>query len=298
MKKLTLIIVAILILSGITNGQGTVIDTTFYSKSLGTTPFVKIYLPEGYDIKDTTRYPVIYYLHGFGKDHNGHAFIIDSLDALIETQRIEPVILVKPDGSAGSLQHWDQVGSYYANSELIGQFEDYIVFDLVDFIDTHYKTNANCDKRCIMGHSMGAMGAMALALKHPDIYSGVASHSGLLDYTFFKDLVPYVLNENGSSPPYSFNPNAGFLTLSMFRFAASYSPNLANLPYQVDFLLNNQGNLVDRVWTKWLKYDPITLATALPPDANLRYILIVLDRTNITILITTSVLQILSQDWV
>jgi len=124
MKKLTLIIAAILILSGIAHGQGTVIDTTFYSQSLGTTPFVKIYLPEDYDPNDTTRYPVIYYLHGFSRDPNYRPFIIDILNSLIGNGTIKPVIFVKPDGSVEPLQNWDPMSSLFVNSELNGRIAD------------------------------------------------------------------------------------------------------------------------------------------------------------------------------
>jgi len=269
MKKLTSILTAILFLSGIVYGQGTVIDTTFYSQSLDTTRFVKIYLPEGYNPNDVIRYPVIYYLHGFLSNQNSKPFIIDSVSALIGNGTIKPVIFVKSDGRAKPLQSWDLKGSMYTNSELNGRFEDYIVYDLVDFIDTNYKTIASRDKRCIMGLSMGGGGAMTLALKHPDIYKGLASHSGRLEFNSINDLIPYVLAQSGGSPPYQYSPDNGFPSQLLFSLASAFSPNLANPPYLVDFILDSSGNKVDSVWAKWLLHNPPKFANALPPDTNL-----------------------------
>jgi len=81
--------------------------------------------------------------------------------------------------------------------------------------------------------------------------------------------IPDVLAENGGSPPYSFSPSAGYDTFFWFARAAALSPNLANLPYQVDFPLDSNGKLVDSVWTKWLLHMPSRLAATLPPNSDL-----------------------------
>ena len=92
---------------------------------------------------------------------------------------------------------------------MYGNFEDYIVFDLVEFIDSAYNTIPSREKRAIMGHSTGAFGAMYLALKHPDVYCGVSAHSGPLDFKHFSDWIPVVLSENGGAPVSCYNPSAG-----------------------------------------------------------------------------------------
>jgi len=121
-----------------------------------------------------------------------------------------------------------------------------------------------------MGFSMGGTGAMQLALKHPDIYCAVASHSGTLDLSWCKVLIGYAnSNEYKTAPPFNYSPNAGFASLELFSRAAAYSPNLNNPPYFVDFVLDSGGNIIDSVWARWMSFNPKTLASALPPESNL-----------------------------
>ena len=117
---------------------GTIQNVSFYSASLNKNRWVQIYLPEGYNGSDTTvRYEVIYFLHGSTYNHTHYSYLFPILDTLIARQTIRPVIVVKPDGSAGP---WG--GSVYTNSALYGNFEDFIVYDLVAFIDSAYRTAA------------------------------------------------------------------------------------------------------------------------------------------------------------
>jgi enterochelin esterase-like enzyme len=152
---------------------------------------------------------------------------------------------------------------------LNGQFEDYLVNDLVEYIDTNYNTLADRDKRCIMGRSIGAQAAMELTFKHPERLRGVASGSGRLDFQVLNYYIPYVLAEYGNTPPFNFTPLAGDLSHTLFTMAAAFTPNLANPPYFVDFLLNEQGVKLDSVWNKWLEHEPSGLAASLPKDLDL-----------------------------
>ena len=241
---------------------GTVQNITFFSQSLNAERNVQIYLPEGYDRTNTTeRYPVVYFLHGAGGNQTDYSFIINILDQLIQQRKIEKVIVVKPDGSVPP--YW---GSYYTNSDLYGRFEDYIVYDLVNYIDSTYNTINSRNKRSIMGHSMGAYGAMKLALKHPDIFGAVATHSGPLEFHHYTDVVDSILAEY-TGPPYHFNPNAGKFSKHAFTFAGAFSPNLKNSPYLVDFPLDSLGNPIDSTINKWFKYNPARLASYVSPDS-------------------------------
>ena len=70
----------------------------------------------------------------------------------------------------------------YLSSPTIGDYETYLTKELVDYIDANYRTIPNRDSRGIMGCSMGADGAMHLALKYPDVYSVAAPFSGTYDW--------------------------------------------------------------------------------------------------------------------
>ncbi|HDS06800.1 MAG TPA: T9SS type A sorting domain-containing protein [Bacteroides sp.] len=249
-------LIVIFIASLRTIGQGTVTDVKFYSNSLEMERNVQIYLPEGYNDQDSVRYPVIYFLHGATLNHTYYQFLSGILNTLIGGGLISPVIVVKPDGSAGP---WG--GSFYTNSELYGNFEDYIVNDLTEFIDSHYRTITSRDKRSITGHSMGGYGAMKLALKHPEKYCAVASHSAPLDFSHWPDRIPGVIAENGGTPVSEYLPRPDRLrTFLFYTLAGAFSPNLDHMPYQVDFPLDSMGNLIDSVFSRWMLHDPVSLA--------------------------------------
>jgi S-formylglutathione hydrolase FrmB len=274
MKKLRWLIIVSLVLvlcslSFEAYGQGSVINTTFYSKSLQMNRAVQIYLPEAYNQQDNTiRYPVIYWLNYAGGNSTTSPEIFGMLNDLISGDTISPVIIVKPDGSTNK-NPWDG-DSWYTNSELFGNFEDYIVFDLVEFIDSSYNTIASREKRAIMGGSMGALGAMRFAIKHPDVYRGVASHSGFPDMTKLSQYWPIILSENGGAPVSSYNPSAGEMTRIVgFSCSGAYSPNVNNPPYFVDFPLDSMGNLIDSVWNRWLLHNCALLVRNISQQSNL-----------------------------
>jgi S-formylglutathione hydrolase FrmB len=244
--------------------QGTTSNVNFYSDALKMERNVQIYLPEGYNEQDSIRYPVITYLHGAGQNSTSESGLISILNDLIGSSAICPVIVVKPDGRAGP---WDR--SYFTNSELYGNFEDFIVYDLVEFIDSAYNTIASRDKRAIMGWSMGGYGAMKCALKHPDIYCGVVSHSGMLDMIMCSQYVPFILTENGGAPVSAYDPNAGPWSYGAFAVAGAFSPNLDNPPYFVDFPLDSMGNWIDSVWNRWSVQNCPSLARSISEQDDL-----------------------------
>jgi enterochelin esterase-like enzyme len=268
MKNQLTLLAVVMCLLGIfvieTYAGGTVQSVSFFSASLHSNRLMQIYLPEGYNPGDTVRYPVIYFLHGAGYNDTDYTYIFPILDTLIANHSIKPVIVVKPDGSVGP---W--AGSFYTNSTLYGMFEDYIVYDVVSYIDSTYKTLRSRDKRCIMGHSMGGYGSMKAALKHPGIYRGAAAHSGPIDLNVWRNMCPPVKSENGGIPPFVYNPNAGATTRYVYTCAGAFSPNLSNSPYPVDFPMDSLGRLIDSTFNKWLVHNPARIAAALPPGSNL-----------------------------
>jgi S-formylglutathione hydrolase FrmB len=257
-------IICSLVLNSILFSQGTIKHDSLYSNSLGYYKKVDLYLPQGYNPTGTTRYRVIYFLHGAGGNQGSYSDIYGVLDSLISHNVIQPVIVVKPDGSVQPF--W---GSFYTNSALYGPFEDYIVNEVIQYIDVHYKTTADRNHRCIMGHSMGGYGCMKLALKHFILFRAVASHSGPLDLYHVVDAIPYVLQESGGGPPYTYNPNNGIFSGLGFSMCGAFSPHLNFPPYNVDFLLNSNGVLIDSVFAKWKPHNPAKLSSNINASTNL-----------------------------
>jgi len=143
---------------------------------------VAVYLPPNY-ASSNKRYPVVYYLPGFTSPINEFLFgeysgfeLQKVADSLIERQLINEMIIVLVDGNTFL------GGSFYVNSSINGNWEDYIAHDVVQHIDKKYKTNPSPNSRVIAGNSMGGFGALNIAMKYPDIFGMVYSLSpGLFD---------------------------------------------------------------------------------------------------------------------
>ena len=133
------------------------------SRSLNEQRAVTVLLPAGYSQSDK-RYPVVYLLHGGGQDHTAFA-----MRPWFGAQASRGIIIVTP--SAGE--------SWYVNSVVDpkARYEDFIVKDLLSYIDSNYRTIATRQGRAVAGVSMGAWGAMLLGLKHHQLFGAVGALS-------------------------------------------------------------------------------------------------------------------------
>ena len=226
-----------------------------------------VYLPEGYDPNGTVRYRVVYFLHGVNNTYNSPNYnpVYGVMDQLIGNKLIEPVILVRPDGSAPPY-----LGSFYTNSALYGPCEDWIYNYLVNYIDANYKTKTQRNNRVIFGHSMGGYGSMKMAFKHPELYRAVASLAGPLEFTIFIGMIPYLIAETGqSSPPYNFAPTNGLFSIYAFSIFGAFTPNLSNPPYFVDLMVNPSGSVNWPVFATMKTHCPARLSMNISASDNL-----------------------------
>jgi S-formylglutathione hydrolase FrmB len=135
--------------------------------------YIQVFLPPSYDFSDL-RYPVIYFLPGFGGSPNGdNEFFspVDLAQRMVDGSLPESILVI-PNGA-------NRVGgSFYVNSPVIGDWENFIVQDVVGYVDANYRTIAEAGGRGIGGHSMGGFGAFNLAMRHPDLFGAAYSLSG------------------------------------------------------------------------------------------------------------------------
>ena len=94
---------------------------------------MSVYLPPGYE-SSTQRYRVVYLLHGYTGNDRGwmnpsYVGLPEMMDHLIERHTIEPMIIVMPN----AFNRFG--GSFYTNSALSGNWEDFIAHDLVNYTD-------------------------------------------------------------------------------------------------------------------------------------------------------------------
>jgi enterochelin esterase-like enzyme len=258
MKKIVAIALLVLSITAI-NAQSKIDRIEIQSKALinpgGENPNrkVSIYLPPGYE-QSTKKYPVIYYLHGFfGTDMISSAMQA-ILDKGIQSGKIRPFILVQADNK--NLMD----GSFYSNSSLTGNWEDFMVREVVGYVDAHYKTIANRDGRGIGGHSMGGYGAFKLGMLHPDVYSSIYALSpGLL--AFVKEFGPNSTSykELGNIKTQE-ELNKSYYPKVLTAVGRAWSPNPNVQPFQCDFPYsyeNGQLKVNQAVLEKWEANMPV-----------------------------------------
>jgi len=247
------LILLILIIISVSIVKADVITSYFYSDSLGYDMYYEIVLPPSYESNPDSTYPSIYFLHGFGLDYSWYGSVVSVFEDMMASGEIRESILIKPDGFV-----IPYLGSMYTNSDYNGQFEDYIVQDLISHIDGSYNTIDNSSYRAIMGHSMGGYGAVKLSIKFPELFQVAASHSGPIAIeNVIPDLLPVLLAETGIL---GYQPWNGTVSLFMYSASAAFSPDVDDWPYYVDLPVDYYGNVIDEVWDLWLGHDALTLA--------------------------------------
>ena len=140
-------------------------DLTFSSKLLGTVIKYDILLPEGYDKDTDKRYPVVLAFHGLGDTNNSWNGTYMKCEAKIkslEAAGLEPMIYVFP---MGYTSYWcDRYDGTFPYMSMLAQ-------EFIPMIDKTYRTIADREHRAVIGYSMGGFGAMAFAMKHPELVS-------------------------------------------------------------------------------------------------------------------------------
>ena len=228
---------------------------------------VPVYLPPGYDGASSARFPVVFCLTGFtGRgvmllNEDGWApNIAQRMDLLIASGRGRPMILVMPDCFTR------YGGSQYINSAATGRYEDHLVHELVPWADRTYRTCP--DRRGVMGKSSGGFGAIAQAMRHPDVFHAVACHSGdmYFEYCYLPDFPKFLngirqaggvaafLRRFDGSPR---KKSEDLAVLNILAMAACYSPDPSGdlgiaLPFDME-----TGRIDEGVWSRWLDWDPV-----------------------------------------
>jgi enterochelin esterase-like enzyme len=152
---------------------GTLTTGSAPSEALGENIAYNVYLPRGYD-RGTARLPVLYLLHGRGDTMQAWTRVKTTLDDMIKTKRIPPVIAVMPDAPWNERGNW-YVDSRYTGADLPGRpVETALTRDLVAHVDATYRTAPIRQARLVGGYSMGGAGALRFALAHQDLFSAAA----------------------------------------------------------------------------------------------------------------------------
>ncbi|NMO21291.1 hypothetical protein HPC49_29680 [Pyxidicoccus fallax] len=220
-----------------------------------------VLLPPSYFSAPERRYPVVYLLHGLGPREHGHLGGVAVQRAAFHRMasgELPELILVAVDGTT-SLG-----GSYYTRSPTIGDFETYVVREIVDAVDARYRTRAETKWRAIAGFSMGGHGAIKLAMKYPGVFAsvGLMSPSPLAlepRRTLYQNALagkPVARDVEELKALYPFEE--AWTTASIYAKAAAFSPDRGRPPLFLELPFQS-GRDDDPVWRRWLEEEPLTL---------------------------------------
>ena len=194
--------------------------------------------------------------------------VVERLDRMFAAGECPPAIVVFVDA-------WTSLGgSQFLNSSATGRYMDYVCEEVVQFIDARYPTLEGREHRGLAGKSSGGYGAMVVSMCRPDVFGAFASHAGdaLFECCYLPEFpkVARTLRDHfdGSFETFlerlhqadHFDWEHHGSVFSAYAMAAAYSPDPADpgtvlLPFEIE-----TGRLVDEVWQRWLRWDPVRMA--------------------------------------
>lgn len=180
---------------GIEHGKLERVD--YDSKTVGVKRWMQVYTPPAYS-KDK-KYPVLYLLHGIGGNEReewargGVPHVI--LDNLIADKKIEPMIVVLPNGNATTNTATASQGGARGGpfGDLTGwgkPFEDDLIKGVIPFIEANYSVKAKRESRALAGLSMGGGQSLNIGLANLDTFAWVGAFSSAPNTKPGAELVP------------------------------------------------------------------------------------------------------------
>ncbi len=183
---------------GIEHGK---LEKVYYdSKTVGAKRWMQVYTPPGYSSEK--KYPVLFLLHGIGGNEReewakggGVPHVI--LDNLIAEKKIEPMIVVLPNGNATTntvrVADSGESGGRRRFGDLTGwgkPFEDDLIKDIIPFIESHYSVKADRESRALAGLSMGGGQSLNIGLANLDTFAWIGGFSSAPNTKPAEELVP------------------------------------------------------------------------------------------------------------
>ena len=237
--------------------HGTLSRVWYDSPTLGQQRRMTVYLPAAYDGKKA--FPVMYLLHGHGGDETawgdlGRASQI--MDNLIAEGKCVPMIVVMPNGNptCNAAPGWWHEGMYTPDGNAFNQrgakasMEESFM-DIVNFVDSHYKTVKKRSGRAVTGLSMGGGHTFGISRLYPETfdYYGLQSAAARVQQNDAK------FNEQ-MSRLFSSKPKLFWIAIGKEDFLIQQNNGLRqyldahNYPYE--YYENDGGH----IWRNWRIY--------------------------------------------
>jgi enterochelin esterase-like enzyme len=216
-----------------------------------TTREAMVVLPPSYATDPDRRFPVVYYLHGFaisGRDF--YDFMQVPTAVATNAEQGNEFIVVVPDTLT------KMGGSMYSSSVTTGDFRQFVAKDLVEYIDSNYRTIATREGRGLAGHSMGGYGTWVVGMNYPEVFDSIWAQSACC-------VSPRTETEESAKAmaavPIETVDDAGFGMRAGLASAVAWAPNPKNPPYFVDFPIAEDGAIDPLVIAKWANNSPLAM---------------------------------------
>lgn len=190
------------------------IDNRIWSEALSQKRDLYVYLPPNYDANKS--YPLLIWLHGFSQDENVFLdYVVKPFDSAIASGKLPPMIIAVPDGNLHKDLKLIPRGSFFINSNA-GNFEDYIIKDIIGFITKSYHIRPEREAHSIGGTSMGGAGAYYLGIKHNKFFKNIVGIYPPLNTRYMDQRGSYMGNFNPNFTEFRTDFSNGHMTVGKF----------------------------------------------------------------------------------
>lgn len=247
--------------------KGTVERITVHGRALegnleGDSPdrTVFVYLPPSYASAPQRRYPVVYFLHGYGATAEAYVRSLgvpESIDRAIAAGTRELIVVI-PDAFT------KYSGSMFSNSPTIGDWETFVARDLTSAVDARYRTIAFREGRGLAGHSMGGYGTMRVGMKQPASFAAMYAMSSccLMNDPAGRGAGPGrgdgAGRGEGAGRGNAPAGRGGVLANALSAQASAWAPNVNNPPDYFD-LPTKDGEVQPIIAARWIANSPLVM---------------------------------------
>lgn len=177
-------------IQGLNAGQVVEVQN-FHATMLNNDRTLYVYLPPSYKSDLAKAYPVMYVQDGKGafllSDWSKETLAMHTTaDLLINKGQIDELIIVGisnvGEQRASEYSHWDGFDYGRAVEGKGALYEDFVINDVMPYIESNYRVLKGRENTAIMGASLGGLVSFNIAMRHPERFSKVAMLSPYLGW--------------------------------------------------------------------------------------------------------------------
>jgi len=245
--------------------HGNVVRTWYPSTTFKTKRRMTVYTPPGYE-EGKSRYPVLYLLHGSGGDEEAWVTlgaVPRILDNLVAEGKAEPMIVVMPNGNpstqAAPGETKENLAQHPVMSNTLPGYKDgsyeRSFKEIVDFVDSRYRTKPEKSARAVAGLSMGGFHSLFISANHPDLFDYVGLFSPGINFTNVNITIPAY---NNLEEKLAIQMKRGFKlywmgigrTDGLYEPMQEYKKRLDKIHFPYKYVESTRGH----IWSNWRSY--------------------------------------------